>query len=381
VIEARARSHPTQTTTAAGPTVAAVAPARTTNSKQALARGFIALASALVVVVLVVQVAHAAGWLATGFANWRPLALAVLLWFVAVDVGVVVLRGVAGQRALFLLPAVQLTIAFVIFPTIFGLYISFTDWNLSATAGRTFNGLDNFRQMFGDADFWRVLGNNFKYQIGVLVQYVIAFALALLLNQQIRAQKFFRVVFLLPFMLSPVAVGWMIGRSILDSQYGVVTPILERLGFENVSFYDQPLPAFVGIMAMDAWYSIPFIMVMLLAGLQALPQEVFEAAKIDGASRWQTFRDMTFPLLLPVSLTALVLRAIFEFKLLDVVRVVTNGGPGGATDTMTNFIYREGIEKTNVGYATAMSQVFLIVIIIFVTLVLNTVGRWVRDVT
>ena len=139
-------------------------PARTTNGKQALARGFIALASALVVVVLVVQIAHAAGWLATGFANWRPLALAVLLWFVAIDVGIVVLRGVARDSGRsFLLPAVQLTIAFVIFPTIFGLYISFTDWNLSATAGRQFNGLDNFRQMFGDADFWRVLGNNFKY--------------------------------------------------------------------------------------------------------------------------------------------------------------------------------------------------------------------------
>jgi multiple sugar transport system permease protein len=348
--------------------------------RRAFARAFLLVATVAALAVLIIQIAKSAEWTDTGFENWRLVALAVIVWFVAVDVGVVLLRGVRGERALFLLPAIELTFAFVIFPTIFALYVAFTDWNLSAVGGRQFNGIDNFRKMFNDGDFWRVIGNNFKYMIGVLIQYVIGFGLALLLNQNIRGRKIFRVIFLLPFMLSPVAVGWMIGRSILDAQYGVVTPLLEKVGIEDVSFFDQPLPALIGIMAMDAWYSIPFIMVMLLAGLQALPHEVFEASRIDGASAWQNFRDMTFPLLLPVSLTALVLRAIFEFKLIDVVRVVTNGGPGGATDTATNFIYREGIEKTNVGYATALSQVFLIIVILFVTLILTTLGRRVRDV-
>jgi multiple sugar transport system permease protein len=348
--------------------------------RRAVARAFLAIATVGALIVLLVQVANSVGWTDTGFENWRPVAFAVIVWFIAIDVGVVLLRGVRGERALFLLPAIELTIAFVIFPTIFALYVAFTDWNLSAVSGRHFNGIDNFRRMYHDGDFWRVIGNMFRYLIGVLIQYVIGFGLALLLNQNIRGRRVFRVIFLIPFMLSPVAVGWMIGRSILDAQYGVVTPLLAKIGLEDVSFFDQPLPALIGIMAMDAWYSIPFIMVLLLAGLQALPHEVFEASRIDGASAWQTFRDMTFPLLLPVSLTALVLRAIFEFKLIDVVRVVTNGGPGGATDTATNFIYREGIEKTNVGYATALSQVFLVIVIIFVTLILTTVGRRVRDV-
>ncbi|MFL5760301.1 MAG: carbohydrate ABC transporter permease [Thermomicrobiales bacterium] len=348
--------------------------------RRAVARAILILTTIALVVVLVLQIAYSAGWTDTGFGSWRPVALAVLFWFVAIDVGVVLLRGVRGERALFLLPAVELTFAFVIFPTIFGIYIAFTDWNLSAVSGRHFNGLDNFRRLVHDGDYWRVIGNNFKYLIGVLIQYVIAFGLALLLNQNIRGRKFFRVVFLLPFMLSPVAIGWMIGRSILDAQYGVVTPLLAKIGFEDVSFFDQPFPAFLGIMAMDAWYSIPFIMVLLLAGLQALPHEVFEASRIDGATAWQTFRHMTFPLLLPVSLTAIVLRAVFEFKLIDIVRVVTNGGPGESTDTATNFIYREGIEKTNVGYATALSQVFLIIVILFVAFVLVTIGRKVRDV-
>jgi multiple sugar transport system permease protein len=350
------------------------------QKRRSLAQAFLAIFTAALLIVVILQITHSAGWVDTGFANWRPVALAVLSWFVAVDVGVVLLKGARGERALFLLPAVELTFAFVIFPTFFALYVAFTDWNLSSVSGRHFNGLDNFRRLIHDSDYWSAVANNFKYLIGVLIQYVIAFGLALLLNQNIRGRKFFRVVFLLPFMLSPVAVGWMIGRSILDAQYGVVTPLLAKIGFEDVSFFDQPLPALIGIMAMDAWYSIPFIMVLLLAGLQALPHEVFEASRIDGSNAWQTFRHMTFPLLLPVSLTALVLRAIFEFKLIDIVRVVTNGGPGGATETTTNFIYREGIEKTNLGYATSMSQVFLIVVILFVTFVLITIGRRVRDV-
>jgi multiple sugar transport system permease protein len=352
----------------------------TSTAHRALAIWLIGTTSVLLIATLTLQIAHTAGWTNRGFANWRPVAYAVVLWCIAVDLGIVLLRGARGLRALFLLPAVQLTLAFVIFPTIFGVYVAFTDWNLSAQGGREFNGLGNFRRMARDDDFFNALGNNFTYLTGVLVQYVIAFGLAILLNQNIRARRFFRVVFLLPFMLSPVAVGWMIGRSIMDAQYGVLPPLIEKLGYENVSFYDQPATAFLAIMALDAWYSIPFITVLLVAGLQALPVEVIEAARIDGASAWRTFRDMTFPLMLPVSLTAILLRMIFEFKLIDIVRVVTAGGPGLATDTLTNYIYREGIQKTNIGYATAMSQVFLLIVIFFVMTVLLTVGRYVRDV-
>ena len=269
----------------------------------------------------------------------------------------------------------------VIFPTLFGFIVAFTQWDLGSAQGRTFNGLENFRKMAHDENFWNALTNNFKYVfVAVPIQYVIAFAVAMLLNQQIRAQKFFRVSFLLPFMISPVAVGWMIGRSIMDANRGVLPNVLEKVGIKGISFFDQPLSAFLGIVAMDSWINIPFMMVMLLAGLQALPQEIFEAASIDGASGIRRFFDMTFPLMLPVSLTAIVLRIIFEFKLVDVVRVVTNGGPGGATDTMSLYIYREGVESTNVGYATAMAMVFLVVVLFFVTAFLLFVSRRVRDV-
>lgn len=288
----------------------------------------------------------------------------------------------AGERRMFLLPAVIVVLAVVIFPTIFGLYVSFTDWQLNDPTGRQFNGLENFRNIFDDSRFWNALRNNFIFVgIGVPLQYAIALGLALLLNQELRGRRFFRVIFLLPFMMSPVAAGWMIGRSIFDAQRGPLADLLRTLGFEGITFFDSGPKAMMSLLIIDAWYSIPFMLVMLLAGLQALPHEVFEAARIDGSNGWQRFRDMTFPLLLPVSLTAVILRAIFEFKVIDIILVVTGGGPGDSTETLTSYIYRRGVQGLDVGYATAMSQLFLIAVILSIVLLLVTIGRKARDLS
>jgi multiple sugar transport system permease protein len=346
-----------------------------------LGRVLIAGASLVVIILIVMQLAKTLGVLNVGFANWRPVATSLLAWAACLMVGVVLVRGQRGQELVFLLPAVLVTFAFVIFPTIYALFIAFNSWNLSAASGRQFSGLENFRRLFQDEGYWAAMRNMVFYVAAVLVQYVIAYALAILLNQPVRGLKFFRVVFLLPFMLSPVAVSFIIGKTLLNSQYGPIVPLLETLGFHDISFYDDPWTARLNIMIMDAWYSIPFMMVLLLAGLQGIPGEVLESARIDGASTGQTFRHMIFPLMLPISLTAIILRVIFELKLLDVVRVVTGGGPGGATDTISLFIYREGIEKTNVGYATALSQFYLLVIIVTLTIVLWLANKWVQRVT
>ena len=337
--------------------------------------------TAFMVVAVLLAIANTVGATQVPLANWRNVAIVVLLWFVVVDVNVFLNGGTKGQQLLFLLPALQITLSLVIFPTLFGVAVSFTQWDIGGISGPVFNGLDNFRYLANDEKFWNALGNNFKFVlVAIPLQYVIAFGIAILLNQQVRGLKFFRVVFLLPFMISPVAIGWMVGRSILDANRGVVPRVLDGLGIENVSFFDQKLPAFLGIVAMDSWIAVPFMMVMLLAGLQALPTEIFEAAQIDGSSGWRRFWDMTFPLMLPVSLTAIVLRVIFEFKLVDLVRIVTAGGPGGATDTVSLYIYREGVESGNVGYATTMAMVFLVVVLVSVTALLVIGTRRVRDV-
>jgi multiple sugar transport system permease protein len=347
-----------------------IAPGR----KQA-GRWLLALASAGLLATVLIQLLFVTGVTAAGFENWRPVVYAWLIWSVALGAAQVIIRGERGQRALFILPAVLFTVAMVIFPTLSGFYIAFTDWNLSQLEGRHFNGLDNIRSLLNDDYFWNALGNMVYYVLAVLVQYAIAFGLALMLNADIRGRKFFRVAFLLPFMLSPVAVSWMIGKSIMEFRFGPAAAVARFLGWDSPSFFTTPMVARASIMAMDAWVSIPFVMVLLLAGLQALPGEVMEAAKVDGASPWQSFWKIVFPLTLPVSVTAVILRIIFELKLADVVITVTDGGPGGATDTISSFIFREYRERSNVGYGTMLAQVYFIIIIVFVTVLLALASR------
>ena len=341
----------------------------------------VAGASLVLAIAVLVQILHVFGPLDTGFRNWRPVLYIYVLWAFALGVGLVLGRGERGHRAIFVLPAVLFTVSMVIFPTIFGLTIAFSDWNLSSQSGRQFSGLDNLRKLFGDSYFWNAMLNMVYYVFAVLVQYAIAFGLALLLNSDIKGRKFFRVAFLMPFMLSPVAVSWMIGKSIFDLRWGPASMFARWLGWESPAWFATPWLARTTIMAMDAWYSIPFIMVLVLAGLQALPGEVLESAKVDGATAWQSFWQMTFPLLLPVSVTAVVLRIIFQLKIADLIINVTGGAPGGATDSVSSFIYREYRDRSNVGYGTMLAQFYLFAIIVFITLLLNLIGRWMRKVT
>ena len=341
----------------------------------------IAGATVLLAIVVTLQLLQSFDVADHGFDTWRPVAYAYVAWSVALCVGLVLARGEQGRRAVFVLPAVLFTVAMVVFPTAFGLYIAFTDWNLQAVSGRSFNGLDNLRHLFQDDGFWNAMRNMVVYSLSVLGQYAVAFGLALLLNQDIRGRKFFRVAFLLPFMLSPVAVSWMIGRSILDPRFGPAGMLAKKLGWEDPAFFATPWIARLSVIAMDAWYSIPFVMVLLLAGLQGLPGEILESAKVDGARAWQSFWHMTFPLMLPVSMTAIVLRLIFQLKLADIVLTVTAGGPGGATDTVSSFIFREYRDRSNVGYGTALAQFYLVAIIVFITVLLALLSRGMRRYT
>ncbi len=335
----------------------------------------------LLMVVAALQAAQAMGTADIGFVNWRPTLYAFLTWSVFLCWGQVLTRGEAGKRALFVLPAVLFVVALTVFPLLFGVLIALSDWNLSSPDGRRFNGVQNIVQMWNDPFYWNALGNMVWYSLAIVVEYAIAFGLALLLNAQIRARKFFRVAFLLPLMLSPVAVSWMIGKSMLEPRFGPLARLGRWLGWDTPSFFGDPLIAKLSIMAMDAWTFIPFMMIMLLAGLQALPKEVQEAARVDGASGWRGFWEVTFPLMLPVSITAILIRIIFKLKLADIVINVTSGGPGGATDTVTSFIFREYRDRSNVGYGTLLAMVYLVIIVIAMTVLMKLADRVTRPRT
>ncbi|MBZ9741880.1 MULTISPECIES: carbohydrate ABC transporter permease [unclassified Mesorhizobium] len=348
--------------------------------RRRLGWALMALATLGLLATIVLQILYKTEVDTIGFETWRPVVYAYVLWGVAIGIGQVLTRGEDGQRALFLLPALLFTIAMVIFPTLFGFYIALTDWNLSSFSGRRFNGLDNFWQMLADPYYRNALFNMVLYVLAVLVEYVIAFGLALLLNAQIRARKFFRVVFLMPLMLSPVAVSWMIGKSLMEYRFGPAATLARHIGWEDPAFFSNPITARISIMLLDAWTFIPFMMIMLLAGLQAMSREVLEAARVDGATAWQTFWQVTFPLMLPVSVTAVILRIIFKLKLADIIITVTSGGPGGATDSVSSFIYREYRDRSNVGYGTMLAMAYLVIIVVFVTWLLKFASRFVRNV-
>ena len=335
----------------------------------------------LLATLILIQSLHDSGRIGFGFVNWRPLLYAYLLWSIALGWSQILIRGDRGRKALFILPAALFTLAVVVFPTVFGLSIAFTNWNLSSFHGRQFNGIENFIDLLHDSNYANALLNMVYYTLAVPVEYAVAFALALALNAEIRARRFFRVVFLLPFMLSPIAVSWMVGKSLMETRFGPIASLARWLGWENPMFFSSPWIARASIEAMDAWAWIPFMMIMMLAGLQALPKEIKEAAAVDGANRWQNFWLITFPLLLPVSVTAITLRIIFKLKLADIVINVTDGAPGGATDTVTSYIFRVYRDRSNVGYGTMLAMVYLIIIIVFITLLLKFATSRIRRLT
>ncbi len=345
-------------------------------SRKRIGKGLIILASLNLVAFVLIQILYRTDSISVGFETWRPILYAYIFWAVCLAIGQVLIRGELGRRSLFLLPALLFTISVVIFPTFFGLYIAFTDWNLSSFEGRQFNGLDNVRELLQDTYYWNALKNTVYYIATIAVEFVIAFALALLVNAQIRARKFFRIAFLMPFMLSPVAVSWMIGKSLMEYRFGPAANFARYLGWDTPAFFSTPWLARISIEVMDGWMFIPFMMILLLAGLQAIPKDILEAATMDGANSRQSLFKIVFPLMVPVSITVIILRIIFKLKLADIVINVTAGGPGGATDTVTSYIYRVYRERSNVGYGTMLAEVYLILIIIFMLTLLALVNRW-----
>ncbi|MEY4697717.1 MAG: hypothetical protein RIT14_2145 [Pseudomonadota bacterium] len=352
-----------------------------TPRRRAWGRAIIWGSAGLMALIAALQTLQAMGQASFGFETWRPTLYAYVFWATCLCWGQVLIRGEQGKRTLFVLPAALFVVSLTVFPLLFGLIIAFSSWNLSSPDGRSFNGLDNVRQMWADPFYWNALWNMVLYSLAIIVEYAIAFGLALLLNAQIRGRKFFRVAFLLPLMLSPVAVSWMIGKSMLEARYGPLSRLARFLGIDNPSFFSSPEVARATIMIMDAWTYIPFMMIMILAGLQAIPKELNEAAKVDGATPWRNFWEVTFPLMLPVSITAILIRIIFKLKLADIVINVTSGGPGGATDTVTSFIFREYRDRSNVGYGTLLAMVYLVIIVIAMTLLMKLADRWMRPRT
>ena len=187
----------------------------------------------------------------------------------------------------------------------------------------------------------------------------------------------YRVTFLLPMFLAPVGVA-LIARMVFHPYLGPVNDLMGFMGFAYVPFLTEKWPAIMVLAVIDIWQWTPFVTLLMLAGLQSLPQEVFEAARVDNIGAWRRFWGITFPMLLPLSVAVVFIRLIEGFKIIDTVFVLTGGGPGTATETLTLFAYNEGFKKFNLGLTSALSFMFLFVVIIFGTIYLALASRVTR---
>jgi multiple sugar transport system permease protein len=267
-------------------------------------------------------------------------------------------------KYVFIWPALLIVLAISIFPLIYSLTTSFMSFRLMPPTPPRFVGFDNYWSLLQNARFWSVTGTtSIIAVISVFLQYAIGFAVALALNSRVPGERLFRVAFLLPMLIAPVAVA-LIARQIFNPTMGPLNQVMGALGFPNLPFLTETHWALGAIITVEIWQWTPFVILMLLAGLQTLPDDVYEAAALENASPWQQFWGITFPMMLPISAAVVFIRLIESYKIIDTVFVMTGGGPGISTETLTLFAYQEGFKKFNLGYTSALSFLFLIVITI-----------------
>lgn len=288
-------------------------------------------------------------------------------------------RGEARSAYLMLLPSLAGLIVFMLVPMAFVLVLSFTKWNFAqGLDGISFNGIANYTEMLSDIRVKKALANNLVYLLNVPITIVLAVLLAAALHKYVFFKNTFRVLFYLPFISSMVAVA-MIFRN-LFSEYGPVNEILT-----NVFQVSDPPTWFLSstwvmptIILIQVWHDLGNSTLILLAGLQGISPEVLEAAEVDGATGWQSLLRIKVPLLTPYIFFLVIIGVMNSFKVYDIVKVLTNGGPGQASNTLVYAVYYYGFREYNMGYASAIS--ILVFVIILIVTAVQFVGekKWVN---
>ena len=266
---------------------------------------------------------------------------------------------------LFLAPAALVMAVALLYPIGYMIYASFLDWNPSQRIGEAeVVGLRNYIGLLNDAAFLESFWVTLKFAaVVVSIEMVLGVGLALLLDRNIRGMSLLRTLFILPMMIAPIVVGLM-WRYMYHPSVGIFNRTLKSLGFEPIPWLSDGSWAFASVVIADIWQWTPFIFILSLAALQSLPQSAMEAARIDGATGWQQIVYIKLPLMMPVLIVTLLLRLIDAFKVLEVILVLTNGGPGLSTEILSLRISRTASEFRELGEAAAMSNYLLILLVI-----------------
>lgn len=265
-------------------------------------------------------------------------------------------------KYLFVLPGTVWVLVLTIFPLLYSLWMSFHNYRIGKPM--EWVGLANYAKAFHDYAFWGAAWVTVLFVIAsVILTVSFGFLLALLSNQQLRRIQFFRTSYLIPLFTSSAAMGYLF-ITVFANPGGPVNQMLAALGLSKINILASTRWSFWAITAVDVWQWTPFAFLVLLARLQTLPQDVYEAVSLETRSGWQVFRHVTWPLTLPTLLTVLILRVVEAFKVIDIPFTLTNGGPGILTRTYSFFIYKVGLRDYNLGYASALSFILLAAILI-----------------
>ena len=279
-----------------------------------------------------------------------------------------------GHKYVFLLPGLIVLIAILIFPVLFTIRLSLSGWN-SYNPSLDFVGLKNYVRLFtNDPRFWEAFFRlSFFSLTTVFLQYILGFGLALLVWKDILFKRFFRVLFLIPMMTTPVIMT-VIWKTVFHRSLGPVNDFLSLFGL-SYNWLSDPLVSKITVIIVEVWQWTPFMFLLLLAGLLSLPKEAFLAASIDGAGPIRKFIYVTFPLMAPISIGAIIIRLIEASKIMDTIYVLTSGGPGTSTETTSFYIFIKGLREFQMGYSAAMSFTYLIIMILSLTVIVNVLIR------
>jgi ABC-type sugar transport system permease subunit len=265
--------------------------------------------------------------------------------------------------SLFLAPAALFSLLLIALPLVGLAVISLFHWNLSQGGRLQFVGLSNYAQILQDVAFWNAIATTMLFVVeSVVLQVIVGGAIALLFSHRLPGMGVIRTLFLAPMMIAPVFAG-MIWRLCLSDDFGIVKYLLQTASWEAPPLWlADPTFALHTIVIINSWQWIPFVVLFVMAGLQVIPNELYEAAHLDGAGRLRAFVSITLPLLKPILMTVVIFRTIDAIKVFDVIYTTTAGGPGDSTQTISFLVYQQSMEFFNLGFGSAAAVLMLVAV-------------------
>lgn len=267
-----------------------------------------------------------------------------------------------GKKGFFLvLPTLIIMGITVFYPILWSLWLSFSSTNMNMTEFK-FVGLENYLKLLQSSEFGKVAVQTFGFVVTtIFLELLIGMVVAIVLNRSLPGTKFFKLIFTLPLMIAPVVSGlqW---RWLFADQYGAINYILSAFGIKGLLWMVDPFAAKIAVLISNLWLATPFVILVLLASMASLPEELYEAAKIDGAKSYQIFYYITLPLLKPAILLILIVRLADAFRVFDIVYILTQGGPGGATEVLSTYIYKMIFTNMQFGEGAAASFIVMIIV-------------------